>query len=109
LSKNEPGQWISWDFHGIRIRPTAYSVRARNLKSWILEGSLDGSNWKEMDRETGNQEFSCPGYLGYPLASFHIPNPKQCRFIRLTQTEKNHDGDDSLSMCAVEFFGNVSE
>jgi hypothetical protein len=50
---NEPGQWICWDFHEMRVGPAHYvihGVAVGNLKSWVVESSLDGENWIEIDR-----------------------------------------------------------
>jgi hypothetical protein len=51
-SKDEPGQWVCWDFGEMRVRPTHYTIPALFLKSWVVEGSLDGSSWTEFDRKT---------------------------------------------------------
>jgi hypothetical protein len=76
-SKDEPGQWICWDFGEMGIRPTHYTMKSYSLKSWIVEGSIDGSNWTEIDRQTDNEDFN--GYK--ETASFPISNPVDCRFI----------------------------
>jgi hypothetical protein len=97
----EPGQWICWDFHEVRVRPTHYTLWAWQLKSWVVEGSLDGENWTEIDRETNNQDFEgC-----WSKVSFTVSKPVESRFIRLTQTDKNYFGNYGLPLCAVEFFG----
>jgi hypothetical protein len=44
-STNAPGQWICWDFHEMRFRPTNYTIRTRFGKSYIVVGSIDGENW----------------------------------------------------------------
>jgi hypothetical protein len=104
-SKNEPGQWICWDFHEMRARPTHYAIRGEALKSWIVEGSLDGENWTKIDRQTDNQDFK----EHWNTVSFTVSKPVKSRFIRLTQTDKRHDGIDYLFLLAVEFFGTLSE
>jgi hypothetical protein len=101
------GQWICWDFCRRRLCVTDYTISAFSLKSWVLEGSLDGMRWTEMDRKTDNQNFK--GVLGPDTASFTIPVPVECRFIRLIQTAKNHSGYNSLILSAVEFFGTLYE
>jgi hypothetical protein len=50
-SKNEPGQWVSWDFHGMRVLPAHYTIRSEDLKLWVIESSLAGEAWTEIDRE----------------------------------------------------------
>jgi hypothetical protein len=44
-SENEPGQWVCWDFHEMRVRPAHYTIRTAYLKSWVVESSLDFVNW----------------------------------------------------------------
>jgi hypothetical protein len=106
-SKNEYQQWVCCDFGEIRIHPTHYTIRAAKLRSWVVEGSLDVESWTEIDRQTDNQDFNddC-----WSTASFAVSNPGECRFIRLTQTDKNHYlGNDILYLRVVEFFGTLSE
>jgi hypothetical protein len=39
-SKDEPGQWVCWDFGEMRVRPTRYTINGEDLKSWVVEGGL---------------------------------------------------------------------
>jgi hypothetical protein len=117
-SKDEPGQWIRWDFHGLRVLPTHYTIISQWLKSWVVESSLDGEAWTEIDRKTDNEDFKS---YNWKTASFAVS--AECRFIRLTQTGKNHDGCDhflrdsgkghggydTLIIYAIEFFGTLLE
>jgi hypothetical protein len=108
-SKNEPGQWICWDFCHRRVRPTQYAIQSGWLKSWVVEGSVDGVNWIEMDRKTDNEDFNQAGRTDIGPVSFTVSTITKCRFIRLTQTDKNHAGNDELCLVAVEFFGSLFE
>jgi hypothetical protein len=56
-SKDEPGQWVCWDFHEFRVRPTHYTINSYKLKSLVVEGSPDGASWTEIDRQTDNLDF----------------------------------------------------
>jgi hypothetical protein len=103
-SSNEPGQWVCWDFHHMRVCPTHYGIRCWRLKSWVLEGSLDGENWREMDRQTDTQDFKV-----HTTKVFAVSVPMKCQFIRLTQMDKDHYGYDYLELSDVEFFGALSE
>jgi hypothetical protein len=107
-SKDAPGQWISWDFGEMRIRPTHYTIRAFDLQSWVVEGSLDGTNWTEVDRQAANQDFRGPLLR---IASFAVSTPAEVRFIRLTQTGRSHSSKHihDLSLLYVDFFGSLSE
>jgi hypothetical protein len=100
------GQWICWDFGNLRVHLTHYTFSCCQLKSWIVEGSLDGESWAEIDRHTDNQDFND---RSWQTASFSVSRPMQLRFIRLTQTGKRHDGNDFLTMRAAEFFGDLSK
>jgi hypothetical protein len=113
LSKNERDQWISYDFCKSRIKPTHYSIRSRydsapgrnNLRSWVIEGSIDGSNWIEIDRRDNNNELNGKNISG----QFAISHPDEFRMIRLRQTGKNHAGHDHLTFSAFEIFGTFLE
>jgi hypothetical protein len=107
-SCNQPDQWICWDFRKMRVRLTHYTIKTRWLKSWVVEGSLDGRSWTEIDRQTNNQDFE----RWWTTVSFAVSGPAEFQFIRLTQTDENHyphHPDDQLVLGAVEFFGTLSE
>jgi hypothetical protein len=103
ISRDEPGQWICWDFGGMRIRLTLYTVIAHHLKSWVVEGSVDGKNWVEIDRQANNEGLS---FRSKPT-SFPVSNPADFRCIRLTQTGRNPNGRSMLCLPAVDFFGTL--
>jgi hypothetical protein len=107
-SKDEQGQWICWDFRDTIVRPTHYTIKGCLLISWVLEGSLDGKLWTEMHRRASTSDFSV-GHLNAKIASFAVSNSADCRFIRLTQTGKNHYGTDYLVIHAFEVFGTLLE
>jgi hypothetical protein len=98
-SKDEPGQWICWDFHEMRVLPTHYTITCRFLMSWVIESSLDGEAWTEIDRKTDNEDY----------ATFTVSKSAECRCIRLTQTGKNHTRNYDLRILAVEFFRTLLE
>jgi hypothetical protein len=97
-------QWVCWDFQGIRCHPTHYTISACYLKSWVVESSLDGAEWTEIDRQTDNREFA-----DWNTASFPMSNVVEARFIRLTQTSANHYGHGYLRLRAFEIFGTFRE
>jgi hypothetical protein len=109
-SKDEPGQWVCWDFRDLRVRPTNYTIRSMGLKSWVIEGSVDGKNWTEIDRQTDNEKFklACGSFTG----TFPVSKTVECRFIRLTQIERYKyrlSGQYELELWAIEFFGTLFE
>jgi hypothetical protein len=104
-SKNEPGQWVCWDFHEMRLCPTHYTIYCYDLKSWVVESSLDGRAWTRIDWKTDSQDFKG----GCAMASFAVSKSTECRFIRLTQTGKDDVGGDYLYFYAFEVFGTLLE
>jgi hypothetical protein len=104
-SKDEPGQWVCWDFGKMRVRPTHYTSKTKWLKSWVVEGSLDGEAWTEIDRKTDNEDL----HDSTGQASFAVSNSAECRFIRLTQTGETHHEGDYLIIRSLEFFGTLLE
>jgi hypothetical protein len=89
-----------------RVRLNDYIIWAMVLKSWVLEGSVDGESWTQIDRRTDTEDFKD----GWKMASFRILNClTEFRFVRLTQTDKNHHGSDYLLSCGVEFCGTLFE
>jgi hypothetical protein len=92
-------QWVCWDFHELRVRPTQYTIRSPDLGTWVVETSLDGEAWKEIDRRRRSW-----------VGSFGVSHSAEaCRFIRLTQTEPNHYGKSELVIWAFEVFGTLIE
>jgi hypothetical protein len=103
-SQIELGQWVQWDFHDNRIRPTYYTVRSFSLQSWVVESSLDGVNWIKIDQQIDNHTLEAEPHTG----SFPVSNSSECRFIRLTQTA-NHWGHGTLILSTLEVFGTFIE
>jgi hypothetical protein len=115
ISKSEPGQWVCWDFHEMRIRPTHYTIRSVHLKSWVVESSFDGVNWTEIDRKTEINDMRDQPRTASFTASFAVARSDECRFIRLTQTGNAHDSNDirigsyCLAICLFDVFGTLLE
>jgi hypothetical protein len=107
ISADAPGQWVCWDFRGMRVRPAGYTIQSYWLGSWVLEGSLDGESWTVLDRRTEDRDSFMISVDR--VSSFPVSNGAECRFIRLTQTGMNRDGNLGLYLTAVEFFGTLFE
>jgi hypothetical protein len=75
------------------------------LKSWVIESSLDGKVWTELDRKINNNDLKEWPYA----ASYPVSDSTEFRFIRLTQTGNNLCGDDRLIIRYFEVFGNFLE
>jgi hypothetical protein len=104
-SKSGPGQWVCWDFGEMRVRPTHYTIKCHFLGSWVVEGSLDGEGWTEIDRQTDSPAFNGSEGKG----TFPVSKRAGFRFLRLTQTDTDRSGRDCVQLQAVEFFGTLFE
>jgi hypothetical protein len=94
------GQWICWDFHDMRVRPTHYTIRSLALQSWVVESSLDSMNWTKIHHTTDDIPFT---------TAFAVYDSSVCRFIRLTQTGKHQRKSDFMRIYELEFFGTLLE
>jgi hypothetical protein len=109
-SEDAPGQWICWDFRNMRVRLTGYTMTTGLVKSWVVEGSLDGQNWEEIDRHSNDKAFSRAN-----TAYFDAAHGSAFRFLRLTQTGERHPcgspptADNRLYIRSLEFFGTLFE
>jgi hypothetical protein len=105
-SQDIAGQWLRWDFREMRVRVSHYTIRTCSLKNWVIETSMDGQKWTEIDRHFEGNHF---GGSQWKVATFTTGKSVECRFIRLTQPNHNHNNDNSLNISAVEFFGRLLE
>jgi hypothetical protein len=102
-SDEVPDRCVCWDFRALRILPTHYTIWGSWLKSWVVEGSLDGRLWTPRDQQADSNDFE-----GCAKATFAVSNSAECRFIRLTQSGENVYGCFCLHLGFVEFFGGLS-
>jgi hypothetical protein len=108
-SMNQPNQWLCYDFKDRRIRLTDYSIAAHTnnyfLRSWVVEGSEDGSTWTTLDERQNNNDANS----SHPIATFKVDQSRdlEWRFIRLRQTGKCSSNYDYLILFGFEVFGSV--
>jgi hypothetical protein len=88
-SKGDAGQWLCYDFKDMRVAVTHYilrshggSVNGYHLRSWVLEGSEDGSKWTEIDGRDNDSSLNGPKAIG----TFEVRTVIESRFIRLRAT-----------------------
>jgi hypothetical protein len=101
---------LCYDFNERRIVPTHYTIRTYDagpggphLRSWLLETSADGENWREVDREDYNEQLNGYTFTG----TFPVAAGGECRFIRLVNIGRNHGGCNHLWISAWEIFGSL--
>jgi hypothetical protein len=115
-SVNEPNQSICFDFKKMKVIPTHYSVRTYNynpgghhLKNWVIEGSVDGQSWDELDRRESNSDLNSAYAVKMFSVSDSKPKSKSGPFqmIRLRQIGSNHNNYHYLIFTAFEIFGSL--
>jgi hypothetical protein len=97
--------WVCYNFKEMRIAPTHYTIRTYYLKSWLVETSADGENWREVDHKENNKQLNG----AFRTGTFALTGGGECRFIRLVNIGRNHNGNDILSISAWEIFGRLFE
>jgi hypothetical protein len=111
-TKNRPPSWFKCDFKGMRITPTHYTIvtdhddpgwRANHPISWVLQGSLDDAEWKELDRQQDCQQLNGPDRT----VTFEITTPTKFRYLRFQLTGPNSKGESNLEMRYFELFGKL--
>jgi hypothetical protein len=107
LSEDEPDQWIAYRFKNAQVAITHYSVTSAitrgwyELKNWVLEGSVDGVNWAEIDKRVAETRLLEPK----TTVTFAVANPGTFAEVRLRQLGKNRTGYYHMCVGAFELFG----
>jgi hypothetical protein len=109
-SIDKPDQWFCFDFQERTINLTHYSIRTYeradyNPRSWVIETSMDGTAWTEVDRKANVGDLR----VAYQTRSFQLETASECHFLRFRQTDTNHAGTGDLCMTVFEVFGAVIE
>jgi hypothetical protein len=109
---HQRNNWICYDFKDRRIVPTHYAIRSchqqldmSHLKWWLVEVSVDGENWREIDYRENNRRLNGP----FETGTFEVCACNASRFIRLAQIGRNHYGNSEFCISGWEIFGSVIE
>jgi hypothetical protein len=109
-SDAESNRWVSYDFKNLRVAATHYVLRSngngpgnRHLRSWVLEVSENGRDWRVIDRREEDGSLNDCN----KVRSFELRTIVETRFIRLRQTGVNWQGDHYLYFTAFELFGGL--
>jgi hypothetical protein len=107
-TKNEPNQWIEWDFKTAQIEATHYSIFTHgsesgrsHLRNWVLEGRNGDESWTVLDERRDDSQLNGNSRV----VTFDVKTRLRVRVIRLRQTGVNHAGNRFLAFGALEFFG----
>jgi hypothetical protein len=103
-----PSSWFSIDFGPHRhICLTYYSLRhggnykADSLRTWDLQGSMDGIQWKTLKRHNNDKSLNGP----YATQSWPVQTTESYRFFRILQTGHNSSNHNFLVLSGFEFYG----
>jgi hypothetical protein len=106
---SSPNNWIQFDFKDRIILMTHYALKsdghgAHHLVEWIVQGSMDGDSWTDLDRR---QTYDLNNNFVTKIYSCDVTfsEPRFYRYIRLLQTGKNSSGYDNLMLANFECFG----
>lgn len=113
-SARTTGNWLCLEFKNYLVIPSAYTLRTGSfgttgghLKSWVLEGSIDNSNWTEIDQQ--NNCSYLKGSLLFHTFQIDNKNNDKFKYLRVRSTGKNWSGNVSLLFEAIEIFGKLIE
>jgi hypothetical protein len=108
---NARNSWICYNLKDKRMNVSHYSLRSRpdydgyHPMNWMLEGSMDGQNWIELDRRD-----NCRELVGLNRsATFSVSRRAFFQQIRLRQHGKDSNGYDFLTVNAFELFGDLHD
>jgi hypothetical protein len=105
--------WVCYDFGHMTLKPNAYAIRSSycgfkgggNPKSWVIETSMDGEIWREIDRRMDSNELNGKNLV----QGYAIEKSEECRYIRMKLIDKNHYGSSRLVISSFEVFGTLYE
>lgn len=112
-TQNEPNSWICFEFKKCRIIPSNYSIRSNSnesnslhLKNWVIEGSVDGEVWTQIDEQINCNSLNGRYYVHtFPLKQSQLE--QEFKYIRIRQTGFNWSNNQYLELCSVEFYGKL--
>lgn len=118
-TSNSSNSWICFEFKKHRIIPSNYTIKSSqydandyHLKSWAIEGSADGSNWIQIDQQNNCSLLNGKHFVHTFSVSKINENVQSFKFIRIRATgpswKSNDNKDNSLQICAIEFYGRVA-
>lgn len=118
-TNDRQNSWICFEFKKRKIRPSAYTIKSTynskgmdHLKSWIIEGSVDGFSWKKLDEQKNcsllNGENLVRTFpINVDVDDFEFDDENEFKFLRIKQTDKNWHNRHYLEICAIDFFGKL--
>src|SRR3989338_3552751 len=112
-TKDVPASWFCVDLGSTRsVRVTHYTLRhggnyrADSLRTWDLQGSLDGQSWTLLSRHSNDESLnSAFAVHSWPT----LPLPTSFRYFRVLQTGHNSSNHNFLVLSGFELYGELFE
>eukprot|EP01114_Cavostelium_apophysatum_P000023 TRINITY_DN10026_c0_g1_i1.p1 TRINITY_DN10026_c0_g1~~TRINITY_DN10026_c0_g1_i1.p1 ORF type:complete len:446 (-),score=70.30 TRINITY_DN10026_c0_g1_i1:46-1383(-) len=112
-TKDVPASWFTIDFGKCRtVHPSHYTLRhggnyrADSLRTWDIQGSLDGSNWTVLKRHDKDTSLSDK----FASHTWNLPGVTSAfRYFRILQTGRNSSAHNFLVLSGIEFYGDLYE
>jgi hypothetical protein len=108
VSADSPNSWLKYDFKGLRIRLTHYTLLTQpfdsgdnHLRHWKLEGSKDDATWELLHTRPPNNDLN--GHS--KLATYSVGTSTSYRYFRITSLGPNHSNMHHLILSGFELFG----
>lgn len=109
-TQNFRNSWIRFDFKEKLVILTGYSIRSHNwgvnsfhMKSFAIEGSLDGLKWNPIDEKFDINELN--GALQF--YTWKCKKSLPYRYVQIRQIGKNQAGNNHLALHEIELFGTI--
>lgn len=107
-----PSSWFSVDFGPHRrVSPAHYSLRhggnyrADALRTWELQASTDGGQWRTINRQINITALNGP----FAAATFAVQGSDAYRLFRVVQTGHNGSNRNFLVLSGIEFYGQLHD
>jgi hypothetical protein len=100
--KKEIALWLT---HYSILSSRAGPNQTHHPKSWYLEVSQNGQDWREVQRCGENSDLNGPNQIG----TYEVKEVRRCRFVRLQRAGLTHTNDNYFYFCGFEIFGILHE
>jgi hypothetical protein len=102
--RDEPDQWLCYDFKEKKVKPTHYAIMGLlgssgwRPKRWVIEGSNDGSSWIELNRREDSEP-----------SAFPVSRSEAVQMVRIRQIGLNacQKPSHALVLSGFEVFGSL--
>ncbi|KAK8897927.1 hypothetical protein M9Y10_000160 [Tritrichomonas musculus] len=118
-SAGKLNSWLRYDFIENKVRPTRYSIRTRHNcdgfhpRNWVIEGSNTGgeseSEWTVLDSHQNDETLKGTSFSHTFDINKSEGSEEFYRYLRIRQTGNDSNGENYLTLSALEFFGFLIE